>query len=217
MPQSLKDSHEEISATKNQSRYADDSATVKMSQAKLGHHIAQEVQNPDQNLGRNQRVNRLHLNLNNAPNHRATGVEEFKYSGTEVEEFKLPQKSDSTSLRIAQKNAHSNSISQRRTNTGGNLFGTNNRRSQKGDITPYSFADGLDLNLPLKEELKISNQFLQSIGSSETRLNLNQDQFPDDYMLNKAIMRKESVSAKMNPFDVTSDDRAVAEKTAQNR
>ena len=36
-------------------------------------------------------------------------------------------------------------------------------------------------------------------------------------MLNKAIMRKESVTEKMNPFDVTSDDRVVAEKTAQNR
>ena len=57
----------------------------------MGRPIIGEVYNPDKNIGRNQRVNRLHLNMNNAPNHhRATGVEEFKYSGHEVEEFKLP-------------------------------------------------------------------------------------------------------------------------------
>ena len=57
----------------------------------MGRPITGEVYNPDKNIGRNQRVNRLHLNMNNAPNHhRATGVEEFKYSGHEVEEFKLP-------------------------------------------------------------------------------------------------------------------------------
>ena len=72
------------------------------------------------------------------------------------------------------------------------------------DITPYSFADGLDLNLRLKDELnKRSNQSMQNGGSSERRRNMNHDEFLDDYMLNRAIQRKESVTAKMNPFDVT--------------
>ena len=36
-------------------------------------------------------------------------------------------------------------------------------------------------------------------------------------MLSTAIQRKESVTAKINPFDVVMEDRILAEKTAQNR
>ena len=180
LPQSLKDSQEEISAVKNQSRYADDSVTMNVSYGKQGHNITHE-----QHM-QNARVNKLNLKA--------------------AEEFKGPQHADSSTLRIsAAKHPRNTSNSQRPSNTGGNLF-------KKGDVTPYSFADGLDMHL-VNKELKSQ----QNRGSIERKRDQNHEEYLDDYMLSTAIGRKESQVAKINPFDVVTDDRNQDQKTAQNR
>lgn len=62
---------------------------MKFSPGRLGHNITHEGYNPNVITG-NQRVNKLHLNVNNNSNHRVIGIDEFKHRFSGVEEFKGP-------------------------------------------------------------------------------------------------------------------------------